>query len=357
MYQATATQVKRESSEVTRDTILADTCDSKDWHFVQGVTSSMPSVNCDTWESNLAGHQSEELTVTATSQRKNKRKPFAPKRYMDHSSNGLLELSEYGPPDIQSVNPSGHHLQCLMCQEKFNTYPELVCHTSTVHQLSVDDDENAESINQMSPFKTAEFLPTTAHPTITETATRSAGTSPDTRYPCRLCASSFSKPGALKEHMNYAHDKYKAFPCSMCSAKFFVRSHLRSHMKVHSPRKEIVCAYCEKRFNYMSNMKSHVQLVHERDKIVKMECEFCARAFNTASNLRQHIKAIHLRQLPYVCSVCCTGFWTKMAVASHKCSGVRVADELLDLAQVEHTDSPTQVVSQGIVSQELASQV
>ena len=335
VYQAPAAPVQRDSSEVT---------DSKDWAFVEGVTSCMPSVNFDTWESNLAGHQLDKFPVTTTavaSERKNKRKPFAPKRYMDHSSNSFLELSEYTVPHaVQSVNPSGHHLQCLLCQEKFNTYPELVCHTSTAHQLPslIEDDvtdvidENAESIIQMH---------TATHTTMTETATRSTGTSPETRYLCHSCSSSFSKPGALKEHMNYAHDKYKAFPCSMCSAKFFVRSHLRSHMKVHSPRKEIVCPYCEKRFNYTSNMKSHVQLVHERDKIKKMECEFCARAFNTASNLRQHIKAIHLRQLPYVCSVCCTGFWTKMAVASHKCSGSHTPDKLLDLAPAQHTHPPT----------------
>lgn len=357
VYHAEAASVQSDSSEVNEDTIPSD---HKDWGCVQGITSCVPSVNIDSW--GLPGHGDQladfSVTTTTASQRKNKRKPFAPKRYTDHSSDNL-ELSEYTMPnDLGTDHHTGHHVQCLICHDNFNTYPELVRHSTTMHQLSstlVDDetelsDGKTEMISQALGFKTAESHPVAVNSTKAETLRKHNGILAETRYPCHRCSSSFSKPGALKEHMNYAHIRCKAYPCNMCNAKFYVRSHLRSHMKVHSPCKEIVCPYCEKRFNYTSNMKSHVQLVHERDKIKKLECEFCARKFNTASNLKQHIKAIHLHQLPYACSVCHAGFWTKTAVTSHKCSVSQVPAQLLGLGPMGHDDTQTQLVSQDSIT-------
>ena len=356
MYHAETASVQNDPSELNEDALQSD---HKDWGCDRGVTSCVPALNIDTW--GLTGNADQlddcSVTTTAVSQRKNKRKPFAPKRYMDHSSDNS-EASEYTvSTDSQTDPQSSHHVQCLICHDNFRTYPELVRHSTTMHQLSssLAEEEtgfaegkadSSETIDPTLTFKTTESLPAVVNSTIAETCRRDSDVLTETRHPCHLCSSSFSKPGALKEHMNYAHIRCKAFLCNMCSAKFYVRSHLRSHMKVHSPCKEIVCPYCEKRFNYTSNMKSHVQLVHERDKIKKLACEFCARKFNTSSNLKQHIKAIHLHQLPYACSVCHAGFWTKTAVTSHKCSA-QVPEQLLTPA--EH-DLPVHIVSQDSIS-------
>lgn len=358
VYHAETALVQSDPPEVNEDTVQSD---HKDWGCVRGITSCVPSLNIDSWGLTGQRDQLDDFSVTTTtlvSLRKNKRKPFAPKRYMDHSSDNS-EASEYTVSTDNRTDPqSSHHVQCLICHDNFNTYPELVRHSTTMHQLSstlVEDESGfaegkMEIIDPTVMFKTTESLPVVVNSTIAESCRRHSEMLTETRYPCHLCSSSFSKPGALKEHMNYAHIRCKAFLCNMCSAKFYVRSHLRSHMKVHSPCKEIVCPYCEKRFNYTSNMKSHVQLVHERDKIKKLACEFCARKFNTSSNLKQHIKAIHLHQLPYACSVCHTGFWTKTAVTSHKCSCAQVPEQLLTLGPTGHEDLPTQLVSQNSIS-------
>lgn len=78
----------------------------------------------------------------------------------------------------------------------------------------------------------------------------------------------------------------KPYECGNCSKRFSQKSHLNSHMLIHTSDKKYECELCGKRFTMESHLNGHM-LVHTSEK--KFECDVCAKRFAQKSHLNGHM--------------------------------------------------------------------
>ena len=88
--------------------------------------------------------------------------------------------------------------------------------------------------------------------------------------------------------------------CDVCNQSFTQKSTVKTHMLVHTGRKNFQCEVCEKKFLQKSHLKQHM-LIHT--KVKAHECDICKKKFSLRSNLVQHFR-IHLGEQPYGCAKC-----------------------------------------------------
>ena len=127
----------------------------------------------------------------------------------------------------------------------------------------------------------------------------------------------FRQRSSLNNHER-THTGEKPFLCKFCNSKFGHQASLRNHERIHAGEKPsqtrtlhkdettlktsklaheylLSCQYCDKIFKRKSHLKSHL-LVHTQEKAYS--CQLCTRKFNHGHVLNRHVKKIHKREKP-----------------------------------------------------------
>ena len=134
-------------------------------------------------------------------------------------------------------------------------------------------------------------------------------------YSCKSCNKSFRQLETLRRHQK-THTGEKPHSCKYCGINFGLLSSLKRHnMSKHESEETLTsqtitlhmdepslktsklaheyllsCQYCDKIFKTKSHLRSHL-LVHTQEKTYS--CQFCPKKFNHGHVLKRHQKKIH----------------------------------------------------------------
>nr|XP_034838862.1 zinc finger protein 808-like [Maniola hyperantus] len=90
--------------------------------------------------------------------------------------------------------------------------------------------------------------------------------------------------------------------CEQCGRVFQHSSALKSHMLVHSGKKDVQCAICDKRFYHQRQLTMHME-IHSEPKRT-FDCPVCARSFTSKSNKNRHLWTHTQVSRPFKCHAC-----------------------------------------------------
>lgn len=135
------------------------------------------------------------------------------------------------------------------------------------------------------------------------------------KFECEICDMEFDDPESLTTHLG-THDVVQMHQCEICHKIYLSAGRLRRHKLIHGAFR-FFCPYCSKGFHLKDNMNKHIRIVHENANSPVHRCPTCDKTFLVKGNLTQHIKGVHLRQFPFNCSNCKTGFRRVKSLEKH----------------------------------------
>ncbi|XP_053567582.1 oocyte zinc finger protein XlCOF7.1-like [Bombina bombina] len=130
---------------------------------------------------------------------------------------------------------------------------------------------------------------------------------------CSYCGKCFRKKSHLLTHLTI-HTVENQFSCPICGKCFNLKNILVAHQQIHTGEKGFSCSDCGKCFTRKSHLIDH-QKIHTGVKA--FSCSECGKCFTWKSNLIRHQK-IHTREKGFSCSECGRYFSQKSALVSHQ---------------------------------------
>jgi KRAB domain-containing zinc finger protein len=138
-------------------------------------------------------------------------------------------------------------------------------------------------------------------------------------FACEICGKAFTVQYDVTKHVRWVHEGIRPMPykCEWegCVEKFTNRKNLRSHMTVHTGKKEYPCSFegCGKSFETSTLLKIHYKGEHERE--AKYACGQCTEVFKYHKDLLGHMKKFH--KPAHKCNVCGKSLKTKVTLKEH----------------------------------------
>ncbi|XP_041665738.1 gastrula zinc finger protein XlCGF57.1-like [Cheilinus undulatus] len=131
-------------------------------------------------------------------------------------------------------------------------------------------------------------------------------------FSCPDCDKRFKYKVGLTKHM-VVHTGERPFSCSKCDRTFNKKANLTNHMLIHGEEKRFSCPECDKKFTQKSQLNSHM-FVHKGEN--PFGCSHCEKEFYYISHLKTHM-LVHTGGKPYSCSECDKKFNFKSQLNSH----------------------------------------
>lgn len=100
------------------------------------------------------------------------------------------------------------------------------------------------------------------------------------------------KASRLEE--NVVDTSKKIFGCDICEQRFHQKSHLKTHMRIHTGEKPFSCNICGNIFRHQYSLDRHIR-VHTGEK--PFACDVCSKGFSHLWDLKRH-KSVHTKSLP-----------------------------------------------------------
>lgn len=225
--------------------------------------------------------------------------------YCDKTFSTRQKVSEH-----TNTHTGNAPLKCKECGKSFKRYSNLIQHRKSKHAL--EKKSIKEYLCQCGEiFHTKKRL---------EWHKETHNIKPQF---CTYCSERFIHTASLTRHIRRAHDK-KYLPenreteenveCSICYC-IFIKSSLKSHMKLHEGVKPYSCNICEKVFSTKWNLQDH-QWTHASRSSKPFKCGQCNSAFHRLSDYKSHIHS-HKNLRPYTCNYCGSKFIRKYNCIRH----------------------------------------
>lgn len=186
---------------------------------------------------------------------------------------------------------------CLVCNQKFSRFTELIDHQNQAHNLNFTDVnvKNENAFEELGLNKDAFAI-----------------------YKCHICKEEFSGREELRNHCKTIHNTkvIQPYPCSHCDRQFPAWGLLVIHERKHTGEKPYSCDVCGKQnFISQTSLRRH-KLMH----LKVYSCQECGRDFNCDSALKAHIRCKHTNEKPFLCNICGRSFSLSAILVAHMTS-------------------------------------
>lgn len=126
---------------------------------------------------------------------------------------------------------------------------------------------------------------------------------------CEICNKKFVNKNSLKSHVTSVHEMANLYTCETCGkgktskkkilklylqlliivfVGFSTKSNLKSHLYVHSSKKDVQCDTCSARFKNMDSLRKHKKTHLEKSHV----CNICSNRYRNRNNLKAHMGKI-----------------------------------------------------------------
>ncbi|XP_078515457.1 uncharacterized protein LOC144780830 isoform X2 [Lissotriton helveticus] len=85
------------------------------------------------------------------------------------------------------------------------------------------------------------------------------------------------------------NSRERLYACTECEKSFFHRSHLITHLRIHSGEKPYFCGFCHKRFNRKDYLDEHIR-IHTGER--PYTCMTCQKSFIRKCHLNDHQRKV-----------------------------------------------------------------
>ncbi|KAF7296352.1 Zinc finger protein 84-likeg [Mycena chlorophos] len=121
-----------------------------------------------------------------------------------------------------------------------------------------------------------------------------AAATPNGRFPCHLCSSTFSRESDIPRHM-LIHTGEKPFACDTCGKRFRQESTVKTHMNTHTGLKPFKCNYCPSVFSDGSACSRHIKEKHLMQGAYECPDKECShrKPIKRKSQFRKHLERVH----------------------------------------------------------------
>ena len=133
---------------------------------------------------------------------------------------------------------------------------------------------------------------------------------------CDKCWKTFTRPEALKNHIQTVHEGERNYKCETCGKLFSEKQNLQRHTQnVHEGRRDWICDTCGRALAEKNDLKKHIKAVHDK----AFKCETCdpVRYFSSANSLKTHIYTVHEGHRDYTCDTCGKSFSQPQRLKRH----------------------------------------
>lgn len=134
----------------------------------------------------------------------------------------------------------------------------------------------------------------------------------DTKTNCDICQKTFSRNGALKQHM-LTHEATKPYVCEVCGKVYKHNGALKVHLGMHNGINPFTCEYCSKSFTQKIALLRHIPIHTGETPHV---CDLCGKRFIHRTSFRIH-KLNHAGKKDFKCSVCNFAFLSRSHLNRH----------------------------------------
>lgn len=135
------------------------------------------------------------------------------------------------------------------------------------------------------------------------------------QHECDVCHKTVGSKAALCNHKRYEHEQSEVYVCEFCGKGIRLKNNFETHTWTHTGQKPFRCDVCDKAFNRSFNLSMHKRTVHDCEKPYK--CGTCEKAFGHRSHLKSHV-LIHTGFKPHKCDLCNKAFYEVSALKKHQ---------------------------------------
>ena len=219
-------------------------------------------------------------------------------------------------------------LQCIFCEEIFNTNLEKFKHCREKHpEYYTADEAEKESRKRRREKYKANINCDMCNRTF-ETKGKyevHVQTHSETKYPCNLCRKIFGLPQYLRRHMKFQHSEHhtlgesenkpqkkRNIKCDICNQTFETKGKYDVHTQIHSDQQH-QCDQCGKIFGLRTYLKKHMNTIHNPN-INRYHCPVCGME---VLNIKQHMKTHSHREKSFECTHCSKRFVSNADLKTH----------------------------------------
>ncbi|CAH1642021.1 unnamed protein product [Spodoptera littoralis] len=216
---------------------------------------------------------------------------------------------------INCKNAEVTNLKCNKCSANCNDLTDLIEHLKNKHDISLRGKEHylvPYKLQDGGPYqcllcdeKLQSYMKLSIHM--------------NSHFPnnvCEICGQSFMNRRSLSMHVQCQHKEKK---CSKCPAVFLTNGsrikHLRQAHGIRNSKR--YCNLCSKHFTYTYMVDEHKIKEHGFKRPI-CNCPECGKTFSKPLNLKTHIRSVHIKERNYPCPKCELRFFTNCDLKRHE---------------------------------------
>ena len=142
------------------------------------------------------------------------------------------------------------------------------------------------------------------------------------RHACPYCQKSFSRKDHLKNHLRIHDPNKELYKCGQCGKEYASPFAYKTHLAIHSAEDgNLTCGVCKEEFQDKETLLAHLK-VHAGARSIKdsgektQQCPSCDKMFFTKKDVKRHM-VVHTKDRDFLCQFCPQRFGRRDHLVRH----------------------------------------